>query len=92
MHIAIDVRAGDPKRAAAHRTGHCVIVFVALDESGRPKPVPAWMPETEVDRALEAYALRLIELRRMMDAEMDSRLALLDPGGASARVPAPGPA
>lgn len=78
MHVAIDIYAGDPKGAALRRRGHCVIVFVALDESGRPKPVPPWVPEMEIDRALEDYALRMIELRKLMDAEMESRLDLLD--------------
>jgi acyl-CoA hydrolase len=59
-----------------------VIVFVALDESGRPKPVPPWAPETETDRALQRYALRLIELRKLMDSEMEASLGLLERSGA----------
>ena len=53
-------------------------MFVALNEAGGPKPVPAWTPETETDRALQQYALRLIELGKLMDTEMEARLALLD--------------
>ena len=78
LHIAIDIYAGDPREIEKSRRCHCVIVFVALNEAGRPKPVPAWTPETQTDHALQQYALRLIELRRIMDAEMESRLALLD--------------
>jgi hypothetical protein len=52
-------------------------VFVALDPEGRPVEVPSWHPESEVDRALEDYAVRLGELRREMDAEMDRRLSTL---------------
>ena len=78
LHIAIDIYARDPKRPRLTRTGHCVVVFVALDEDGRPKPVPRWVPVTDTDRALEAYALRLIELRKLMDSELESHLALLD--------------
>ncbi|HEX5385145.1 MAG TPA: acyl-CoA thioesterase [Gemmatimonadales bacterium] len=78
VHVAVDVYSRDPKTTARHRTGHCVIVFVALDENGKSKPVPRWEPETEVDRALAAYALRLMELRKLMDAEMESSLALQD--------------
>jgi SOS response regulatory protein OraA/RecX len=51
---------------------------VALGEDGRPRPVPSWMPETDTDRALQAYALRLIELRKLMDAELESHLAQLE--------------
>jgi acyl-CoA hydrolase len=38
--MVIDIYARDPKEPAVQRTGHCVIVFVALAENGRPKPVP----------------------------------------------------
>lgn len=78
LHIAVDLYARDPKAVELTRTGHCVIVFVALDEAGRPKPVPPWVPATDTDRALQAYALRLIELRKLMDAELESHLAELD--------------
>ena len=84
LHIAIDIYARDPKEPALKRTGHCVIVFVALDENGRPKPVPTWVPVTETDRALQAYALRLIELRKLMDAELESHLGLLERSTADA--------
>lgn len=78
VHVAIDVYSRDPRGVDRHRAGHCVIVFVALDPNGRPKPVPPWVPETDVDRALQAYANRLIELSKVMDTEMESRLKLLD--------------
>jgi acyl-CoA hydrolase len=78
LHIAVDLYARDPKEPELKRTGHCVIVFVALDEQGRPTPVPVWTPVTDTDRALQVYALRLIELRKQMDTEMESHLAELD--------------
>jgi acyl-CoA hydrolase len=55
LHIAIDIYARDPKEPTLKRTGHCVIVFVALDENGRPKAVQGWTPVTDTDRALQAY-------------------------------------
>jgi acyl-CoA hydrolase len=78
LHIAIDIYARDPKEPELKRTGHCVIVFVALDERGRPRPIPSWTPVTDTDRALQAYALRMIDLRKMMDAELESHLAQLE--------------
>jgi acyl-CoA hydrolase len=78
LHVAVDIYARDPKVPELTRTGHCVIVFVALDEQGRPRSVPPWTPETDTDRALQAYAVRLIELRRLMDAEMDAHLGQLE--------------
>jgi acyl-CoA hydrolase len=78
LHIAIDIYARDPKLPDLNRTGHCVIVFVSLGESGRPQTVPAWTPVSDTDRALQAYALRLIELRKLMDAELESHLTFLE--------------
>ena len=77
LDIAIDVYATDPKGRERRRTGHCVVVFVALDGDARPMAVPPWHPESEIDRALEAYARRLGELRKQMDAELELRLAAL---------------
>jgi len=78
MDIAVDIYAGDPKSATKRRACHCVMVFVAIDEAGRPKPVPTWTPATPVEQALEAYATRLAEVRRELDREIEERLAWLD--------------
>jgi acyl-CoA hydrolase len=75
LDIAIDVYAGDPTSTVRRRTGHCVIVFVALDQNGRPTTVPPWSAQSEIDRALEGYAARLGVLRKQMDAEMERHLA-----------------
>ncbi|HYL31442.1 MAG TPA: acyl-CoA thioesterase [Gemmatimonadales bacterium] len=76
MHIMVDIYAGDPKGTARRRCGHCVAVFVALDDDGRPHPVPSWVPATAHDRALEGYARRLVELRKAMEEEMHRSLHL----------------
>ncbi len=78
MHIAINVFAGDPTSSDLARACHCVIVFVALGENGRPKAVPPWRPGSPVEVALEQYAMRLADFRKKLDTEMDSRLAWLD--------------
>ena len=52
-----------------HRCAYCLAVFVALGVDGRPVPVPTWVAGTERDKALERYALRLVEHRKQMDAE-----------------------
>jgi acyl-CoA hydrolase len=74
LDIAVDVYARDPKSPSRRRTGHCVIVFVALGANGRPAPVPQWQPRDAMDRALEGYAIRLAELRKQMDIEMERQL------------------
>jgi len=78
LHIAVDVYAGNPRSTTHNRACHCVIVFVALDPDGRPLPVPAWEPATPVDRALESYALRLVEARKALDREIEQQLGWLD--------------
>ncbi|HET9482353.1 MAG TPA: acyl-CoA thioesterase, partial [Xanthomonadales bacterium] len=55
----VEVDSIDIRTHRRTRTTRCVMVFVALDEQGKPVPVPAWVPETEEDRRLAAYAKRL---------------------------------
>jgi acyl-CoA hydrolase len=77
IDIAVDVYARDPKSTERRRTGHCVIVFVAIGPNGRPASVPQWHPHSELDRALEIYAGRLADLRQQMDIEMEAHLGEL---------------
>ena len=63
MHFAIDVRARDPMQGEERLCTHCVIVFVAMQD-GRPSPVPDWQPQTEEDRRLAEYALKVMELSK----------------------------
>lgn len=72
MHIAVHVRAGDPRGSDLKQTTHCVIVFVGIDENGRPVPVPSWEPETPADVALAEYAVKLMELRQSIEAEVET--------------------
>lgn len=75
MHIAVDVYSRDPKASALAQTTHCIIVFVAVDEAGNKLPVPHWEPKTEQERQMQAYALRLVELRKAIEDEMKPFLA-----------------
>lgn len=70
MHIAVDVSAGDPKLDKRHATTHCIIVFVAMDEHGKPTPVPLWQPTEGGDIVLQEYAQKLMKLRSEIDSEM----------------------
>jgi acyl-CoA hydrolase len=51
-----------------------VLVFVAVDDKGKPTPVPRWEPVAELDKAMEDYARRLSELRKDMDTALEERL------------------
>ena len=65
MHFAVDVRARDPMGGDDRLCTHCVIVFVAMDEAaGKSIAVPSWTPQTEDDRQLKEYALKVMELSK----------------------------
>ena len=66
MHFAIDVRARDPMQDGGDRLcTHCVIVFVALDAvEGRPVAVPPWLPQSDEDRRMAEYALKVMDLSK----------------------------
>ena len=70
MHVAVDVSSGDPRDGNFTQTTHCVIIFVATSDEGKPTPVPAWMPEVGEDIALQRYAIRLMDLRKGIEDEV----------------------
>ena len=70
MHVAVDVSAGDPRDGHFQETTHCIIIFVAMDDEGKSVEVTPWAPRTEEETALERYAVRLMELRRTLEDEM----------------------
>lgn len=71
MHIAVDINAENPKTGRSNKTTHCVIVFVALDDDNEPIEIPKLVPASEEDEKLEQYAIRLMELRKDIDKEME---------------------
>lgn len=72
MHIAIDVFSRSPKSEEWTRNTHCIVVFVAVDENGKPTNVPNWQPQTENEKQMEHYAQRLMELRKGIETEMEA--------------------
>ena len=70
MHILVIVRSGDPTDGVLADATECLIIFVAIDENGRPTPVPEWQPGDDADRALQASAVRRIALRAEIEAAM----------------------
>jgi acyl-CoA hydrolase len=70
MHIAVDVSATDPKTGTNKLTTRCLIVFVAVDDGGDTVSVPRWTPETELDKHLENYAIKMAGVRKDEEAEL----------------------
>ncbi len=75
MHVSVDVSAGETNNRRFGKTTHCIIIFVAVDENGSPVPVKPWTPVTEEDVALEQYAMKLMDLRKSIEAEMSGYIA-----------------
>ncbi len=63
MHISVHVSSGNPRNPGLQLTTHCLTVFVALDEAGRPTPVTPWSPTVPEDLRLDEHAMHLMQLR-----------------------------
>jgi acyl-CoA hydrolase len=70
IHIAVDVFTRKISEKKYRKTTHCVVVFVSVDELGKPKLCIPFVPKSDLDKNLEKYALKLIELRKNIEAEM----------------------
>lgn len=71
MHIALTVHASDPKSLNRRLTTRCIVIMVAVDESGHPVDVPTWEPISEKDKKQYEAAAKLMEMRKKIDEEMD---------------------
>lgn len=70
MHVAVDVRASDPRDGAYSQTTHCIIGYVAIDDEGKPIEVPKWEPQTADDIALQQHAINAMALSKSIEEEM----------------------
>jgi acyl-CoA hydrolase len=70
MHFAVDVIARALETGQERLATHCVVVMVATDKGGRPTTVPKWEPVSDDDKALAAYAQKLMELDRSIEQEV----------------------
>lgn len=70
MHILVGVRSKDIRSGEYELTTRCIIVFVATDESGSPTGVDEWIPLTEEDKKLEAFARKMKEARDNIHEEL----------------------
>ena len=75
MHLGVEVRSGVPTSTNKELTTYCVAVMVAVDETGKPTPVPEWVPQNENDIGMRDSALRLIDMRSQIADEMRSYLS-----------------
>lgn len=55
MNITVELRSG-PLGAPQEKTTECLVVYVAVDEHTRPRPVNNWTPETPGEMAVASAA------------------------------------
>ncbi len=70
IHIGIDVFSREISQEKFQKKTHCIIVFVAVDAHGIPTKVKKWIPSTDKERLMEQYAIKLKDLRSLIEEEM----------------------
>jgi acyl-CoA hydrolase len=64
MNISVEVRSGDMKSGELQTTTECLIVFVSVDENGKPVPVTHWTPADPAAVALAQRAKAQLDAAR----------------------------
>lgn len=64
MEIQVTIEGEDLKTGKRHVTGVSFLTFVAIDEDGKPVPIPPIQPETEEEQFQYERAQERAELRR----------------------------
>jgi uncharacterized protein (TIGR00369 family) len=77
LEVGVKVEAENVRTGAKLHTSSAYLVFVALDENGKPTPVPALIVETEDERRRQAHAKIRRESRR---ARQEALKRTQDPG------------
>ena len=79
MEIGIKVIAEDIRTKVVRHVNSCFFTMIAVDDSGKPTPVPAWAPASAEEKRRHAAA----ELRRSMRREMEQKFAAIRQAGES---------
>src|SRR5690349_9324507 len=65
MEVGVRVEAEDLITGARRHTNSCYLTFVAVDDQGHPREVPALLPETEAEK--RRYAAAVARRRRRLE-------------------------
>jgi acyl-CoA hydrolase len=71
MEIGIKVVAEDIRAKIVRHVNSCFFTMIAVDDEGKPTPVPPWEPSTPEEQRRHAAAI----LRRTMRREMEQKFA-----------------
>ncbi|HEY8487513.1 MAG TPA: hotdog domain-containing protein [Thermaerobacter sp.] len=99
MEVRVNVYSENLRTGQRRHTATAFFTFVALDEHGRPTPVPAVIAETPDEQRLQAEARRRRQERLARAGRPDGAAVPASPGapggpagaGAAAGAPAPAP-
>ena len=69
LEVGIKVVAEDIRKASVRHANSCFFTMVAVDDDGRPTPVPPLLPETSDEKRRFAAA----QIRRQLRQEMEQR-------------------
>jgi acyl-CoA hydrolase len=72
MEIGVRLEAVDPSTRKGTHTGSCYLTYVALDEKGKPTPIPPLNPVTSIEKKRFNEGLARRRLREATQAVMDS--------------------
>lgn len=64
MEVGVEVYAMNIRTGETRHTNTCWVTMVAIDEAGRPTPVPPLVVETDEERRLEAEAMERMLARK----------------------------
>ena len=74
MQVLVTVEAADVRTRRFIPATHCILVFVAVDEDGRPRAVPPWSPSSETDQVLHDRAEERLAPRRAIRDAMQQQV------------------
>ncbi|MFM9377619.1 acyl-CoA thioesterase [Gordonia sp. VNK21] len=70
MHIVCEVASADPRVGRFTVASSCLLVFVAVDENGKPTPVRQWEPVLADDVEKARWAKRRAKVRARIESAM----------------------
>lgn len=70
MEIGVRIEAQDPSTRKGAHTGSCYLTYVALNEKGRPTPIPPLIASTAAEKRRFRQALARRKLREAENAAM----------------------
>lgn len=71
MEVGVRIEAQDPSTRKTTHTGSCHLTFVAIDEKGKPTPIPKLIPVTREEKRRYREALARRKLREVEVAALE---------------------